>query len=334
MMEDHTDNIIVLDSLSLGYTAGKHPKPILPPLSASSTGGELIAVIGRNGIGKSTLLRTITGLQSPLGGDIFISGRSYSEYSRLEIARRIGYISTEVIKVSNMSVYDLVTLGRFPHTNWLGNLNQADKFAIENSIERTGLISFRSRSISEISDGERQKAMLARVLAQDTDLMVMDEPTAFLDIASKYEIVNLMISLTREGKTIIFSTHDFNVAINQADKVWLMLDDKLIEGAPEDLILSGVLEYLFNSSLIKFNSTDGSFSFRNESHGNVHIKGDGIFRKWTERAVSRAGFELSGPMTDPYIQVPEEPGAQWLLICNKNTLRFGSVYDLIRQLRK
>ncbi len=333
MNENRIKNI-VLDSLSIGYNAGKQGNPILPPLSASSTGGELIAVIGRNGIGKSTLLRTIAGLQSSLGGEVFLKGKNTSEYPRLELARRIGYISTEVVKVSNMRVADLVALGRFPHTNWLGSIDLSGRLVIENSIARTGLTALRNRHISELSDGERQKAMIARVLAQDTELMIMDEPTAFLDIASKYEIVNLMLELTRDGKTIIFSTHDFNIAVNQADKIWLILEKNLIEGSPEDLMLSGAFENLFESSIIKFNSGDGGFSFLNESRGSIFIKGEGIIRRWTEKAVSRAGYQVSDSMTNPYIQVPERTDQKWLLIRDNTVNSYGSVYDLVRRLQK
>ncbi len=333
MNKNRVENI-VLDSLSVGYNAGKHTNPILPPLSASSTGGELIAVIGRNGIGKSTLLRTIAGLQSSLGGDVFLNGKSISEYPRLELARRIGYISTEVVKVSNMRVADLVALGRFPHTNWLGSIDHSGRLAIENSIARTGLTALRNRHISELSDGERQKAMIARVLAQDTELMIMDEPTAFLDIASKYEIVNLMLQLTRDGKIIIFSTHDFNIAVNQADKIWLILENNLLEGAPEDLMLSGAFDHLFESSIVKFNSVDGGFSFQNESRGTIFIKGEGIIRNWTEKAASRIGYQVSDSMTDPYIQVPDRTNQEWRLIRDDTIIGFGSVYDLVRRLQK
>ena len=333
-MNENRVEIIALDSLKIGYAAGKHTKAILPPLSASSLGGELIAVIGRNGIGKSTLLRTITGLQSSIAGTVLLNGKSTLEYPRLELARRIGYISTEVVKVSNMRVVDLVALGRFPHTNWLGRIDHPGRLAIENSIARTGLTALRNRHISELSDGERQKAMIARVLAQDTELMIMDEPTAFLDIASKYEIVKLMIELTRDRKTIIFSTHDFNIAVNQADKIWLILENKLIEGAPEDLMLSGAFEHLFNSTIVRFNSGEGSFSFLNDSRGNIFIQGEGILRRWTEKAVSRAGYLVSDSKTNPYIQIPSLANKEWLLIEDSTTAGFGSVYDLVRRLQK
>jgi iron complex transport system ATP-binding protein len=333
-MDKNGAEILILDNLSIGYTDSKHSTKLLPPLSTSSTGSELIAVIGRNGIGKSTLLRTIAGLQPSLGGEVILNGKSISEYSRLVLARRIGYISTEVVKVSNMRVSDLVALGRFPHTNWLGTIDQSGRLAIENAIARTGLTTLRTRNISELSDGERQKTMIARVLAQDAELMIMDEPTAFLDIASKYEIISLMRELTRDGKTIIFSTHDFNIAVNQADKIWLILENNLIEGAPEDLMLSGAFEHLFQSSIVQFSSGDGSFSFLNESRGSLYVRGEGLIRKWTEKALKREGYQVSSSMTNPYIQVPDSTDQKWLLTRDDQTAGFSSIYELIRVLQK
>ena len=224
-MEENTE--LSVKSLRIGYSSGKRAFAILPELNASACGGELIAVIGRNGIGKSTLLRTLIGLQPALGGKIIISGKDISDYSRIELARKIGYISTEIVRVSNMSVYDLVALGRFPHTNWIGNIDRNSREAITCAIRKAGMEGFEFRPVAELSDGERQRAMIARVLAQDAEIMIMDEPTAFLDIAGRYEIIKLAYDLTRNGKTIIYSTHDLNPALNTVDKIWLMLKDKL-----------------------------------------------------------------------------------------------------------
>lgn len=249
--------ILSISSLKIGYHSGRHGSSILPELNAAVSAGELIAVIGRNGIGKSTLLRTLTGLQPVLGGNIHLSGKDISEYTRLELARKIGYISTEVIKVSNMSVYDLVALGRFPHTNWIGSIDDVGREAISLAIKGAGLEGFELRAVSELSDGERQRAMIARVLAQDAEIMIMDEPTAFLDIAGRYEIIKLVYDLTRKGKTIIYSTHDLNPALATVDKIWLLLKEKLIDGTPEELIRNGSFEMLFDSSQLAFDPFSG-----------------------------------------------------------------------------
>ncbi len=242
---------ISFESLKIGYAEGRRKRILLPPVSANAREGEFIAVIGRNGVGKSTLLRTIIGLQPSLGGTIKINGTSLSSVKGINLARIAGYISTETVRVSNMNVYDLVSLGRFPYTNWTGAIDPVSRMAVSDALKRTGMEEFSNRYVNELSDGERQRAMIARLLAQDTDLMVMDEPTAFLDIPGKYEIVNLIRSLTRERKTVIFSTHDLDLAINMADRIWLMLKDRLIEGSPEDLVKNRSFDELFESSAFK-----------------------------------------------------------------------------------
>jgi len=246
------EKVLSVRSLKIGYISGRRRFIILSGLSASASRGQLIAVIGRNGIGKSTLLRTIAGLQPALEGELKLSGKDLSDFSRIEMARHTGYISTEVVRVSNMIVYDLVALGRFPHTNWIGYLDMESRSVISEAIFKSGLQGFEYRPVAELSDGERQRAMIARILAQDTGLMIMDEPTAFLDVAGRYEIIKLARDLTRNGKTIIYSTHDLNPALTNADRIWLLLKDRLIEGTPEDLLNNGALNLIFESTEITF----------------------------------------------------------------------------------
>jgi iron complex transport system ATP-binding protein len=248
----------------------------------------------------------------------------------MELAQKVGYISTEIVKVSNMRVYDLVALGRFPHTNWIGKIEPNDHEIILDALKKTSMESFGRKFVSELSDGERQKSMIARILAQDTDIMIMDEPTAFLDVAGKYDILHLMHLLSRNSdKTIIFSTHDLQMAISQSDKIWLMLDNKLIEGAPEDLMMAGAFDHLFDSSSVLFNSDDGTFSFRSDARGAIYIEGEGNKRRWTEKAVNRAGFTVAKEKTFPYITLPSESNLCWQLSGNTSLQEFSSVYELI-----
>lgn len=334
-MEDKIENILSFSDLKIGYYSGKTGNILLPPLNASARHGELIAVIGKNGIGKSTLLRTLAGLQKPIGGDILYYNKNLHDHSRMELARKVGYISTEIVKVSNMRVYDLVALGRFPHTNWIGKIEPGDNDAIINALAMTSMQSFTGKFISELSDGERQKTMIARILAQDTGIMIMDEPTAFLDVAGKYEIFHLMNMLSAEkDKTIIFSTHDLQLAINQADKIWLILDSELIEGAPEDLVIAGAFDHLFNSRAVLFNSEDGTYSYQNELKGRIFIEGSGKARHWTEKAINRAGFTITNERTNPFIILPSAENQSWCLWSDTSVTNFGSVYDLIACLKK
>jgi iron complex transport system ATP-binding protein len=334
-MNKYPKEILSIDLLKIGYSSGKTKRVLLPPLNAGAVTGELIAVIGRNGIGKSTLLRTLAGLQEPLGGEILYDGRNVKDYSRMELALKVGYISTEIVKVSNMSVYDLVALGRFPHTNWIGKIEKEDHERILDAISKTGMGSFCQKFVSELSDGERQKAMIARILAQDTGIMVMDEPTAFLDIAAKYEILHLLHHLSGDsGKTIIYSTHDLQMAISQSDKIWLILDDDLIEGAPEDMMISGAFDHLFSSTNVSFNTSDGTFSFRSDTMGSIYIEGTGITRYWTEKAVNRAGFSVAKEKTSSFIILPSETNSFWQLSTKSQVWEYVSVYELIGGLKR
>jgi iron complex transport system ATP-binding protein len=334
MMKINNNEILSLQALSIGFISGKRKRELLPPVSATARKGELVAVLGRNGIGKSTLLRTIMGLQPLLGGRIFIDGRENSEYSRLELARKAGYISTEIVRASNMKVCDLVAIGRFPHTGWTGSIDSEGEAAIESAMDKTGMTSFRNRYISELSDGERQRAMIARVLAQETDILIMDEPTAFLDVSGRYEMIHLMSGLARGGRTIIFSTHDFNIALNQADKIWLVLDNVLIEGSPEDLVLSGAFNSLFDPGIVSFNYSDGTFSLLTKKRGKLFVRGEGLIRDWTIKALVRSGYTVSDNYSVPYLITPGEENGKWLIVLTDNSVEFESIYSLAEWLVK
>jgi len=308
---------------------------ILPPLDGSAGKGELIAVIGRNGVGKSTLLRTFSGLQPQLSGYLEIEGSNINTYSRKGLSSKVGYISTEIVRVSNMRVYDLVSLGRFPHTNWMGRIDATDREYISDAISRTGMTGFSERQVSELSDGERQRAMIAMVLAQDAGIMVMDEPTAFLDITGRYSMVHLLHELTRERqKTIIFSTHDLLMALRLADKIWLLGETGLTEGAPEDLMLAGSFGKLFHDSEVVFDPVRGTVSFRKQEKGKISIIGEGAERYWTEQAVIRAGYSISDNPSGTEIIIVSSPSLQWKYRSGTEYTGFDSLYDLMLYLRQ
>jgi len=333
-MKNLLEEVLLLESLETGYGSGNRKKLILPALTATAARGELVAVIGRNGIGKSTLLRTLAGLQPPLGGNIKINGRNISDYSRLELARQTGYISTESVKVSNMTVYDLVALGRFPHTNWIGNQDSKNMASIFEALELTSMGGFHHRFINEISDGERQKAMIARIIAQDAGIMIMDEPTAFLDAGSRFEVLHLLNTLAHEkGKTIIFSTHDLHMAVNQADKIWLISGNSLHEGAPEDLMIEGVFDHLFDASNVRFNPTSGTFSFETSIRGSVYIDGKGLEKIWVEKALNRLGFTGTENETIPFIRINTSNQTTYDLVSKDITVKSTSVYELVSLLK-
>jgi iron complex transport system ATP-binding protein len=334
LMKEIIGDILSFRDLEIGFKSGKSRHALLPPLNGSAVKGELIAVIGKNGIGKSTLLRTFAGLQDILTGKLAIDSTDIADFSRLQLSAKIGYISTEIVKVSNMKVYDLVSLGRFPHTNWLGRIDASDHNVIMDAISKTGMTEFSNRPVAELSDGERQRAMIAMVLAQDAGIMIMDEPTAFLDISSKYEIIHLLNELTRSrNKTIIFSTHDLATAVSQADKIWLLKEHGLTEGAPEDLMLEGSFETLFDNKKVEFNSNDGSFTIRNVEKGKIIVKGDGRKRYWTEKALIRAGYGIVDSEPAAEVEVPSPSGSTWRCRSHGLSGEFDSVYGLVYWLR-
>jgi iron complex transport system ATP-binding protein len=213
---------------------------------------------GLMGSGKSTFLKTISSLIPQLEGNILLKNRNLKEYSSQQLATLTGYVSTEMIWIDEMSVYELVLLGRFPYTNWLGTLTESDKQAVQLAIEQVGIKDLINRKINEISDGERQRAMIARTLAQNTELILLDEPSAFLDIPNKYEIAGLLKTLCEKGKTVLFSTHDLNLALSFADKIFLIDGDKIIQGAPEDLIINGEIQRIFKTDKFSFDSLTGN----------------------------------------------------------------------------
>jgi iron complex transport system ATP-binding protein len=195
---------------------------------------------------------------------------------------------------------------------------------------------FSGRLISELSDGERQRVMIARLLAQDTEIMIMDEPTAFLDIGSKYEVLHLLSNLAHNNnKNIIFSTHDMQMAISHADKIWLIIDDNLIEGAPEDHMIARTFDHLFDSSPGKFDPETGSLCFNNKEKGSIFLEGDGEFeRHWIKKALQRAGFSISEKQTIPYITITGTGKCNYLVTEQHSVRQFVSIYTLIRFLSK
>jgi iron complex transport system ATP-binding protein len=329
-------NILQLNSLLVGYRNGKDYKALMPGISAGVRKGELVAVIGHNGIGKSTLLRVAAGLQSPIDGSVTLNGIALTGFTRYELAKSIGYVSTEQVKVNSMTVTDLVRLGRYPHTGWTGRFGADDHRHVEEAMQQAGIYRLSGRYINELSDGERQRAMVARVLAQDAEILIMDEPTAFLDVRSRYEMIHLLhdLSLNR-GKTIIFSTHDMITAIGEADRVWLLFGDSFTDGAPEDLMLDGSFERLFTDSIVKFNSEDASFNFSRATHGTVHLKGSGSAMIWTGKALNRAGFGTSEQSSD--ITVSVQPGNDeltWHAEYKGNSAQFSRLYGLVNWLHQ
>lgn len=329
--------MLKIENLKIGYTTA-HGKTIavLENLCLSAKRGELIALIGENGAGKSSLLRTIVKLQKPLSGKISLDDKNINTYLSSRFARRVAFVSTEPVQASYLKVFDLICLGRFPHTNWFGHLDQEDYLKINEAIELMGMQKFVDKNLNQLSDGERQRAMIARTLAQDTDLIVLDEPTAFLDLPNKYEIVHALGSLCRKkNKTILFSTHDLNIALRQADKIWMLAGKQIFEGAPEDLVLNNMFDRLFDQSSLHFDSKLGDFMLPSRTGIPVTLIGSGLPALWTQKALERLNYKVVSGDSDLSVTIAQNEGKfQWILKKNDAITYADSIYSLSLLLKK
>ena len=254
--------ILNIENLSIGYIYKKKNTVIAKGINVIVNQPKLIALLGENGIGKSTLLRTISKMQLSLDGNIIIDNKNLNHYKALELSQKISVVLTEKIPPSNLTVYELIALGRQTYTNWIGTLSEIDKSKINEAIELVSIKNIVSKKIDELSDGQYQKVMIARALAQDTSIIVLDEPTAHLDIVNKVAIFKLLQELVKtKQKTILISSHELQLAIQTADDLWLMTDNGFIEGNTSELIKNNALQELFSSNAISFDSKTKQFMF-------------------------------------------------------------------------
>lgn len=240
-------------------------RELIAHASTEFTRGNIIALLGRNGTGKSTLLRAIAALGSVQGGTIEIDGRPIGTLSPTELARNIAFVNTERIEVEAMTAYELVAIGRSPYTDWMGRLTDDDHTIINKSMRMAGVESFANRKVDTLSDGECQRVMIARALAQQTPIILLDEPTAFLDLPNRYELCTLLATLAHtSNRCIIFSTHELDIALTLADSIALVDTPHLTHLQTEDMIASGNIERLFLGNNVHFDTKSRSIRFKRE----------------------------------------------------------------------
>jgi len=249
---------IVLETinLSIGY-ALKHrqQKVLCHNMNLKLFKGNVTSLLGLNGSGKSTLLRTLCGFLKPIEGEIRINEKNIKSFSESEMATTLGLVLTEKTNAGGMKVKELVSLGRHPYTGFFGTLKEADYKIIEESMDAVNISHKADNYVSELSDGERQKVMIAKALAQECPIIFLDEPTAFLDILAKVEIMLLLKKLSHEqNKTILLSTHDMNTALDMSDNLWLLGHDQIISGSTRELIKAHKINEIFENDKIKFDS--------------------------------------------------------------------------------
>lgn len=287
---------IRLGNLSIGYRGRKGISTVARDISATIHGGCLTCLIGQNGAGKSTLLRTVAGFQPLLGGTVEICGRDISGYTRKELSRTVSVVLTERPDVTNMTVREMVCLGRSPYTGFWGTFSDEDAAAADEAIGMVGIAPLSTRRIRTLSDGERQKAMIAKALAQQTPVILLDEPTAFLDFPSKVGMMRLLHRISREtGKIVFLSTHDLDLALQIADTLWLMAPGgRIATGTPEDLALDGVLPAFFSHEGMVFDTATGLFLADVPQTATAGVTGiHGIRRSMLCKALRRCGITPS-----------------------------------------
>ncbi|RZN80920.1 MAG: ABC transporter ATP-binding protein [Winogradskyella sp.] len=260
MKENKSNIILKTENLSIGYKTKKKEIVVVSNINVELQQGQLIGLVGANGIGKSTLLRTLIKVQPSLSGSILLNGIDLKQTTTQELAKRLSIVLTEQLTSKNLSVYELVALGRHPYTNWIGNLSQKDTQKVDEAINLVNISELKDKKCFELSDGQLQKVMIARALAQDTDIIVLDEPTTHLDMYHKAYILKLLQRLTKEtGKTILFSSHEIDLAIQLCDTMLVMTNDTIICDQPCNLIKKGVFNSLFPKDMIAFDTKTGSF---------------------------------------------------------------------------
>jgi iron complex transport system ATP-binding protein len=328
MPQSNPDPTISLENISVGY---HKEQPLLRGVNLTAGAGEMIALVGRNGTGKSTLLRSILGLHPLLEGKCSLRGVPLQEYDLRKRARTVSYVSAQLSGPS-ISVRELVSLGRMPHTGWMGRLGERDRRMVEQAVLEVGMEKHIDRNLDHLSDGERQRAMIARAFVQDTPVMLLDEPAAYLDIPNKYELVRILSAFRDQGKTILYASHDLETALHCADKFWVIHLGEIHEGSPEDLGLSGLFDMLFMSSGIRFDMESGRFRYRDDRRGAVRLTGgpQPAFI-WTANALERVGFEVTDREVHLSVEVVStENGYRWKAERDGLEFLFDSLYNLAR----
>lgn len=318
-MSDSTTIALQTTNLEVGYKKNNQNQVLFEPLSLTLTQGELVCFMGSNGIGKTTLIKTLAGIQAPITGTVT---RHYST----------AIVLTDKISGSLMTVRDLVTYGRYPHLNWWLTLNDEDHQLIENAIRKVHLESIADKQLSQLSDGQLQMAMIAKALAQDANILLLDEPTAHLDLNNRVEIMNLLRLLAREtNKTILVATHELDLALQTADKIWLATQDKkIVTGIPEDLVLDGTFDTVFQ--LKGFDLKTGKISHTPYRKTLVQVEGSGPEYLWTKNALERNGYEIAKNQPARIEVCLEDNQPVYHFILRNEKQKFSSLKDLLHKL--
>ena len=325
---------LTAEGLTVGYRSGRTTKVVLNDLDLTIGRGELVFLVGPNGSGKSTLLRTLAGMQPALAGRARLRGDDVVTLAPAERARRLAVVLTDPVDVGAMTAADLVALGRYPHTDWTGRMSAGDWSTVNWALEATGAIALRARTVAELSDGERQRVLLARALAQQPALLALDEAVAYVDVPRRVELVQILRNLAREcGLAILLTTHDLDLAIRHADTLWLLEPGEpstLHAGGPEDLVLGGAVGRAFTSDEVTFDVPRGVFVPTPAHLSTVTVLGDGLNAEWTRRAMEREGLAV---VAAAEVVVTVDDTAAWTVTTPAGTQTAASISEVVRSVR-
>jgi iron complex transport system ATP-binding protein len=322
---NHTGTLLSTNNLSIGYHESASNIILLENLGLQLEAGQLVCFMGLNGIGKSSLIRTLAGIQKPLAGTI-----TYTQPG--ELSTKVSVVLTDRIAATHLTVYELITFGRYPYLDWKAKLDKEDIKIIEQSIEEVNIGHLAQKKLYQLSDGQLQMAMIARALAQDSAIIFLDEPTAHLDLNNRVEIMNLLRRLAHHAnKAVLLATHELDLALQMADLIWLASNTKnILTGIPEDLILNGSFDEIF-----KFKGFDlKTGKVLQEQHRGiiVNIQGNGHEYLWTKNALERSGYTVSTEATISIQIINESAKLKWLLTKNGETIIMNSVEALLNAL--
>lgn len=331
--------VISAQHLDIGYREGGNGvKCVHRNLDIALYAGELTCLLGANGAGKSTLLRTLSGSQPPLTGDVWVNGTLLKGLSRHLLSRTIGVVLTDKTAIGGLTVREVVALGRQPHTGFFGRLSAHDREVVDHSLEACGIADKQARYMASLSDGERQKVMIAKALAQECPIVLLDEPTAFLDIVSRIEVMSLLHRIAVEHqRAILLSTHDIEQALVLSDRLWLLSrENGLVTGVTEDLILSGKFDNLFPHTDIHFDPLHGSYYPTVQRRKTIVVEcADETLLHWVVNMLNRNGYGVSFDgknVAVPLLRVVDKQELLWVEGDSMSTLHsFDELAQFLRE---
>ncbi|UWG98469.1 ABC transporter ATP-binding protein [Dehalobacter sp. DCM] len=283
-------NVILAENMDVGY----EKKVIVEKVDLRGIKGQLICLLGPNGAGKSTILRTLAGLLAPVKGTVYINGSDLKNIKKTELAKKLAVVLTEQVSLGLLTVFEIASMGRFPHTNLIGKLTEEDRAIVQDALQAVNAVHLQDRYYTELSDGEKQKVMIARALIQQPELIILDEPTSHLDVKHKVEVISILRRLCLEkGITVVLSLHDIDLAIKGCETILLIQDGKIAaQGSPEEIIKDGTIQALYEIEGAQYNELLGSLEFSSPKNPEIFIAGGNGTGAGIYRALSRAGYGM------------------------------------------